>query len=342
MLEATADEVRCAVEVGGRGRLPPGAEPARGRGRRCPSAGRADLDWVDFAVEHGIDLLAVSFVRRAEDLEPVERRVRARGADIPLIAKIEKPQAAENAEEIIQAALSGIMVARGDLGIELPIEQVPTVQKRLLALAGRHSQPVDHRDPDARLDGRLAAPDPGRGHRRRQRDLPGHRRGDALRGDRGRRLPGRGRAGDGPDRPRDRARPPLRRLGLQPRRRRRSRTSPARSPGRPSARPTRSGSRRSSSRPAAAAPRGWSRRTGRGCRCWRSRRASRRCAGCTSCSASAASSPRTGRACGPCSTTARGSPSEHGVARSGDLIAITAGLPEQELGTNLFEIHRVP
>ena len=95
-----------------------------------PSAGRTDLDWVDFAVEQGIDLLAVSFVRRAEDLEPVERRVRTAGADIPLIAKIEKPQAAENAETMMRAALGGIMVARGDLGIEMPIERVPVVQRQ--------------------------------------------------------------------------------------------------------------------------------------------------------------------------------------------------------------------
>jgi pyruvate kinase len=106
-----------------------------------PAAGREDLEWIDFAVEHGIDLLAVSFVRRAEDLDAVERRIRTAGADIPLIAKIEKPQAAENAESIVKAALSGIMVARGDLGIELPIATLPVVQKRLLALAGRNSRP---------------------------------------------------------------------------------------------------------------------------------------------------------------------------------------------------------
>ena len=92
-----------------------------------PSAGRDDLAWVDFAVEHGIDLLAVSFVRRAEDLDPSRRRIRTGGADIPLIAKIEKPQAAENAEAIIKATTSGVTVARGDLGIELPIAQVPSV-----------------------------------------------------------------------------------------------------------------------------------------------------------------------------------------------------------------------
>jgi pyruvate kinase len=140
VLRADSGEVRCAVEVGGavtshQGLNLPGTEMP------LPSAGRADLEWVDFAVEQGIDLLAVSFVRRPDDLEPVERHVRAGGADIPLMAKIEKPQAAENAEAIVRAALSGIMVARGDLGIELPIERVPVVQRRLLALAGRHSRP---------------------------------------------------------------------------------------------------------------------------------------------------------------------------------------------------------
>jgi pyruvate kinase len=140
VLGAASNEIRCAVEVGGpvtshQGLNLPGTDVS------LPSASRTDLDWVDFAVQQGIDLLAVSFVRRAEDLQPVERRVRVAGADIPLIAKIEKPQAAENAEAIIRAALSGIMVARGDLGIELPIERVPAVQKRLLGLAGRHARP---------------------------------------------------------------------------------------------------------------------------------------------------------------------------------------------------------
>ncbi len=140
VLEAGADEVRCAVEVGGRvashqGLNLPGAEV------QLPAAGRADLEWVDFAIEQRIDLLAISFVRRAEDITAVERRVRTSGADIPVIAKIEKPEAAEHAEEIIQAATAGVMIARGDLGIELPIEQVPVVQRRLLALAGRFSRP---------------------------------------------------------------------------------------------------------------------------------------------------------------------------------------------------------
>jgi pyruvate kinase len=71
----------------------------------------------------------------------VLERLAERDCDIPLIAKIEKPQAADNAEEIVEAAGSGIMVARGDLGIELPLSKVPVVQKRLLKLAGAHSKP---------------------------------------------------------------------------------------------------------------------------------------------------------------------------------------------------------
>jgi pyruvate kinase len=138
--ETSGKEVSCTVEVGGRvsshqGLNLPGAEVA------LPAAGREDLEWVDFAVTQKIDLLAVSFVRRAEDLAPVERRVRTGGSDIPVIAKIEKPQAAERAEEIVKAVTAGVMVARGDLGIELPIEKVPLVQKRLLELAGRYSVP---------------------------------------------------------------------------------------------------------------------------------------------------------------------------------------------------------
>jgi len=135
-----ATSARCRIEVGGpvsshQGLNLPGADVT------LPSAGHADLGWVDFAIANGIDLLAVSFVRRAEDLDPVQRRVRTGGSDIPLIAKIEMPQAAERAESIIKATTSGIMVARGDLGIELPLEQVPSVQRRLLALAGKHSRP---------------------------------------------------------------------------------------------------------------------------------------------------------------------------------------------------------
>jgi pyruvate kinase len=140
VLDSQPGQVRCAVEAGGRvashqGLNLPGAEVS------LPSAGRQDLEWVDFAVSHGIDLLAISFVRRAEDITPVERRIRTSGSDIPVVAKIEKPQAADRAEEIVKAVTAGIMVARGDLGIELPIERVPGVQRHLLRLAGQHARP---------------------------------------------------------------------------------------------------------------------------------------------------------------------------------------------------------
>ncbi len=101
-----------------------------------------DIAWTEFAVEQGMDLIAVSFVSEAADLDPVAERLQALGSDIPLIAKIEKPQAAENATEIVRAASGGIMVARGDLGIELPLAQVPVVQKRLIRAAGLQSKPA--------------------------------------------------------------------------------------------------------------------------------------------------------------------------------------------------------
>jgi pyruvate kinase len=141
VLETHERDVECEVEVGGalsshKGMNLPGAETG------LPAVAEADLAWVDFAVREGVDLLAVSFIRRAADLDVVKARLGGLGADIPLIAKIEKPQAAENADEIIRAAASGIMVARGDLGIELPISRVPVVQKELIRKAGRLSKPA--------------------------------------------------------------------------------------------------------------------------------------------------------------------------------------------------------
>jgi pyruvate kinase len=141
VLAVTGDEVTCEIEAGGavsshQGVNLPGADT------ELPETGATDEPWIDFACDNAIDLLAVSFVRRPSDLERVKSRLRERGIDIPLIAKIEKPQAAERAAEIIETADSGIMVARGDLGVELPIEEVPGAQKRLIALAGRASKPA--------------------------------------------------------------------------------------------------------------------------------------------------------------------------------------------------------
>ena len=135
-----ADGVNCEVEVGGtlsshKGMNIPG-------GAALPAATDGDLGWVEFAAKHAIDLLAVSFVSSAADLTPVHERLAALGSDIPLIAKIERQQAAENIDEIVEAATSGIMVARGDLGIEVPLAEVPVLQKRLIRAAGKASKPA--------------------------------------------------------------------------------------------------------------------------------------------------------------------------------------------------------
>jgi pyruvate kinase len=106
-----------------------------------PAVSAEDISLIDAGLEMGLDFFALSFVRRREDLDPVRDHLAQRGVEVPLIAKVEKPQAAANGEEIIEAA-DGIMIARGDLGIELPIEEVPLVQKRLLALAGRRATPT--------------------------------------------------------------------------------------------------------------------------------------------------------------------------------------------------------
>jgi pyruvate kinase len=135
-----AGGIGAEVEVGGtlsshKGMNVPG-------GAALPASTAGDLGWVAFAVEHGVDLLAVSFVSSAEDLRPVRERLEALGSDIPLIAKIERQRAAENVEGIVAVANGGIMVARGDLGIELPLAQVPIVQKRLIRAAGLRSKPA--------------------------------------------------------------------------------------------------------------------------------------------------------------------------------------------------------
>jgi pyruvate kinase len=106
-----------------------------------PAVSEEDLSLVDAGLDMGLDMVALSFVRRREDLEAVRRHLQERGSDLPLVAKIEKPQAAANAQEIVEAA-DAVMVARGDLGIELPLEEVPLVQKRILALAGRRATPT--------------------------------------------------------------------------------------------------------------------------------------------------------------------------------------------------------
>ena len=184
-------EVETAVEIGGS--VPQRARASTSRAPRagCPPCPRRTSTCCASASRSASTWSRSSFVRTAEDVTSVRRHTR-----LPLIAKIEKPQAVDAAEEIIRAA-DCVMVARGDLGIELPIEDVPIVQKQLLRHRRPPRPPGNHRHADARLDGQLLASHPRRGGRRRQRDPRRHRRGDALPGDRDRRLPGRRGRDDG-------------------------------------------------------------------------------------------------------------------------------------------------
>ena len=98
----------------------------------------ADLRW---AIRRGVDMVALSFVRNAVDVRRVHEIMDEEGRRVPVIAKIEKPQAVAAIEEIIDA-FDAIMVARGDLGVELPLEEVPLVQKKAIELARRWAKPV--------------------------------------------------------------------------------------------------------------------------------------------------------------------------------------------------------
>lgn len=98
----------------------------------------ADLRW---GLKAGVDFIALSFVRNAADIKDIYKIMDEVGVKVPVIAKIEKPQAVENLQEIVDA-FDGIMVARGDLGVELPIEDVPMVQKRCITMARESAKPV--------------------------------------------------------------------------------------------------------------------------------------------------------------------------------------------------------
>jgi pyruvate kinase len=127
-------ELETAVEIGGSVASRQGLN-IPGSTRGLDSVPEEDLDMLRFGESIGVDVVALSFVRTAEDVTTVREHTR-----LPLVAKIEKPQAVDAAEEIIRAA-DCVMVARGDLGIELPIEEVPILQKRLLEIAGRLARP---------------------------------------------------------------------------------------------------------------------------------------------------------------------------------------------------------
>ncbi len=139
-VEVTDTDVRCVVVVGGtvsnnKGINLPGVAVS------VPALSEKDKEDLRWALRLRADMIALSFVRSAADLDDVHAVMDEVGVRLPVIAKIEKPQAVDNLVEIIEA-FDGIMVARGDLGVELPLEEVPLVQKRAIEIARRNAKPV--------------------------------------------------------------------------------------------------------------------------------------------------------------------------------------------------------
>jgi len=140
VITARGDTVTCRVISGGllkenKGINLPGVKVS------APSLTEKDKRDVNFGIQNGVDFFALSFVRTADDLKQIKAIQKTQGASIPVIAKIEKPEAVENLASILEAA-DGIMVARGDLGVELQPEQVPTIQKQIIEAALKKNKPV--------------------------------------------------------------------------------------------------------------------------------------------------------------------------------------------------------
>lgn len=106
-----------------------------------PTISEKDYQDIEFAIKHNVEWLALSFVRSADDIRLLRELIRLKNGVSKIIAKIEKPEAVEDIDQII-AASDAIMVARGDLGVEVPMEEVPTIQKRIIRLCNKAAKPV--------------------------------------------------------------------------------------------------------------------------------------------------------------------------------------------------------
>jgi len=134
------ERVRCLVVAGGvlknnKGINLPGVNVS------APCLTEKDLIDLDFALEAGVDFIALSFVRTAEDIGEIKRIIAAKGKDTPVVAKIEKPEALLNFEKILEAT-DAVMVARGDLGVEIEPEKVPIYQKKIIQACNKAGKPV--------------------------------------------------------------------------------------------------------------------------------------------------------------------------------------------------------
>jgi pyruvate kinase len=140
VVEVEGEDVTTRVEVGGKvsdhkGLNLPGVAVS------VPALSEKDVEDLRWAIRTSVDYVALSFVRSAADVEEVQRVMREEGVLLPVIAKIEKPQAIDNLDEVIDA-FDAFMVARGDLGVECPLEDVPFLQKKVVEKARRNAKPV--------------------------------------------------------------------------------------------------------------------------------------------------------------------------------------------------------
>jgi pyruvate kinase len=136
----SGEEVRCRVIEGGALSSRKGVNFPQ-LNLLLPSLTGKDLKDLEFGLENDVDWISLSFVRSADDVLSLKKLIREKGFDKPVIAKIEKPQAVDHLDEIIDAA-DGIMVARGDLGVEMNPEFVPMIQKKIIELCNRKGKPV--------------------------------------------------------------------------------------------------------------------------------------------------------------------------------------------------------
>jgi pyruvate kinase len=140
VLRVHGSEVECEVINGGvlgeyQGINLPGAALS------IPALTSKDREDLEFGLDHGVDVVALSFVRSASDVRTAKQIIASRDSDVPVIAKLEKPQALDQLEEIFEVA-DGVMVARGDLGVELPPERVPVIQKHVIRRSADWRKPV--------------------------------------------------------------------------------------------------------------------------------------------------------------------------------------------------------
>ncbi|QIS07360.1 pyruvate kinase [Nocardia brasiliensis] len=140
VIEVVGNDVVCRVTEGGpvsnnKGVSLPGMDVS------VPALSEKDIEDLEFALKLGVDFIALSFVRSPSDVELVHDVMDRVGRRVPVIGKLEKPEAIDNLEAIV-LAFDAVMVARGDLGVELPLEQVPIVQKRAIQMARENAKPV--------------------------------------------------------------------------------------------------------------------------------------------------------------------------------------------------------